>query len=117
MAENAQERLVRYLNDAYAAEMGGLKALQALAAEASNADLKSAASTHAIETQSQADRLKARITELGGTVSEPKAAVDSIVAAGSHILNIFHDSEDKETQDTIKALSLEAFEIGAYTSM
>ncbi len=33
------------------------------------------------------------------------------------MLNAFHNQEDKQTQDTIKAYSFEHFEIGAYTSL
>ncbi len=92
MAETSQDRVIRYLTDLHAAEVGGLKSLQTLAAEATNSDLKSAATTHISESQSQADRLEARITALGGKVSGSKDVVNSIVSLGSAVLNIFHDA-------------------------
>ena len=63
-------------------------------------------------TQSQADRIAARILALGGDKSEPKGLLNEILAKGSGLLNAFHNKEDKQTQDTIKAYSFEHFEIG-----
>ncbi len=117
MAETATDKTIRYLQDSYAAEQGGLKAMQAMLAEATDPDLKTVVSDHLQVTESQAQRLEARITALGGTVSGGKSVLDSIVAIGSHFVNIFHDKEDKQTQDVVKAASLEEFEIGAYTAL
>ena len=43
--------------------------------------------------------------------------IDQAVALGSHIVNALHDKADKQTQDTIKALAFEGFEIGSYTAL
>ncbi len=117
MAEDLKEQLLRYLNDAYAAEIGGQSSLKDLAAETTNADLKQAVEEHITVTQSQADRITARILALGGDKSEPKGLLNEALAKGSALLNVFHNKEDKQTQDTIKAYSFEHFEIGAYTSL
>ncbi len=117
MAENTKEQLLRYLNDSYAAEVGGMAALKDLAALATDSDLKQAVTDHIAETQSQADRVKARVLALGGDVSEPKGALNTVLAKASSALNIGHSHEDKQTQDTIKAYSVEHFEVGAYTSL
>ena len=79
--------------------------------------LKQAVEEHITVTQSQADRITARILALGGDKSEPKGLLNEVMAKGSGLLNIFHSEEDKQTQDTIKAYSFEHFEIGAYTSL
>ena len=117
MAENTKEQLLRYLNDSYAAEVGGVASLNDLAALATDTDLKQAVTEHIAVTQSQVDRVKARILALGGDVSEPKGALNSILAKASGVLNIGHSHEDKQTQDTIKSFAFEHFEIGAYTSL
>ncbi len=117
MAENTKDQLLRYLNDSYAAEVGGIASLRDLAAEATDPALKQAAEEHIAVTQSQADRVSARILALGGDKSEPKGIFNSILAKTSSALNIFHSKEDKQTQDTIKAFAFEHFEIGAYTSL
>jgi ferritin-like metal-binding protein YciE len=117
MAENAKDKIIRYLEDTYAAEQGGLKALNTMLEEATDPELKSAISEHIQVSESQAERLKARIEALGGKASGGKSVVDSIIAVGSHFANIFHDKEDKQTQDVVKAASLEEFEVGAYNAL
>jgi len=117
MAEDVKERLLRYLNDAHAAEDGALASLKDIAAEATDSAVRQAVTEHIAVTQSQADRLKARILALGGDKAEGKSIVNTIIGKGSSLLNIFHDKEDKQTQDVIKAYSLEHFEVGMYTSL
>ncbi|BDI32860.1 hypothetical protein CCAX7_49110 [Capsulimonas corticalis] len=117
MAEDVKGQLLRYLNDAHAAEDGGIASLKDIAAEATDSDLKTAINEHIAVSQSQADRLKARILALGGDKAEGKSLVNTIIGKGSNLLNAFHNNEDKQTQDLIKAYSLEHFEIGMYTSL
>lgn len=117
MAENTKDQLLRYLNDSYAAEVGGVASLNDLAALATDSDLKQAVTDHIAVTQSQADRVKARILALGGDVSEPKGILNQVLAKASGVLNIGHSHEDKQTQDTIKSFAFEHFEVGAYTSL
>lgn len=117
MAEDAKEKIIRYLQDAHAAEQGGIQALQSLAAEATDPNLKAAVSEHLQVTQSQSQRLEARIQALGGKPSGGKSIMDSLAAIGSHFANIFHDKEDKQTQDVIKAAALEEFEVATYTAL
>ncbi len=117
MAEDVKEQLLRYLNDSYASEIGGMASLKDLVAETTNAELRQAVEEHITVTQSQADRLTARILALGGDKSEPKAILNQVLAKTSGVLNVFHSKDDKQTQDTIKAYAFEHFEIGAYTSL
>ena len=117
MAENAKERVIRYLTDAHAAEVGAIPALKALADETTDTDVRAAATDHLAQSQSQADRLAVRITALGGSANAGKGVLNTLVAGASHLVNAFHDKEDKQTQDVIKSYSLEAFEVGMYTSL
>lgn len=117
MAENAKERIIRYLTDAHAAEIGGVQSLKDIAAETNDDAVRMAVQEHATQTQSQADRLEARLTALGGKPSGIKAAFNSLIGKGSDLTNAFHDEEDKQTQDVIKAYALEHFEVGFYTSL
>ncbi len=117
MAEDTKAQLLRYLNDSYAAEVGGVASLRDLAAETTDADVKQAVEQHITVTQSQADRVSARILALGGDKSEPKGILNQFLAKASGAVNIFHSKEDKQTQDLIKAYAFEHFEIGAYTSL
>ena len=117
MAEDVKEQLLRYLNDAYAVEVGAISSLKDLSEAATDVDVRQAVTEHLAVTQSQADRLTARILALGGDKSEPKGFLNSIIGKGSDLLNVFHSHEDKQTQDVIKAYSLEHFEVGMYTSL
>jgi ferritin-like metal-binding protein YciE len=117
MAETTKERIVRYLTDAHASEVGSLQSLKDIAAEADDAQVKAVVQEHITQTQSQSNRLEARLTALGGSPSSAKGAVNSLIGKGSDLLNAFHDKQDKQTQDVIKAHSLEAFEVGMYTAM
>ncbi len=117
MAENATERVLRYLTDAHAAETGGLASLQDLANQATDPDVRAVVTEHISVTQSQIDRLHARIGVLGGHDAGGKNILNSVLAKGSNLVNAFHDTADKQTQDVIKAYSFEHFEVGTYTSL
>jgi ferritin-like metal-binding protein YciE len=117
MAEGAVERVIRYLEDAHAAEDGALATMRDVAAEATDPDFKAAMEEHINVTQTQAERLEARIHALGGKIQGGKSLINSLIAKGSDLLNVFHDKSDKQTQDAIKAYGLEHFEIAMYTSM
>jgi len=117
MAEDAREKLIRYMNDAHAAEEAGIQSMEAIYDETTVPEVKTAFQEHITVTRLQADRLESRITALGGTVNRGKSLVDSLIGIGSHLSNMFHDKEDKQTQDLVKATALEQFEVGAYTSL
>ena len=117
MAEDAKERVLRYLNDAHAAEEGGLASMRDVAAQATNSDVRAAITEHLAVSQSQADRLEARIIALGGHKNAAKNIVNTIISKGSNFLNAFHDDEDKTTQDVIKMVAFEHFEVGTYTAL
>ncbi|MDX1931208.1 MAG: DUF892 family protein [Capsulimonadales bacterium] len=117
MAEDAREKLIRYLNDTHAAEEAAIPSMEAIRDEAIDADLKRAIEQHIAVTRSQADRLEARIHALGGTVNRAKSLVNTVIGVGSHLVNLFHDKEDKQTQDLIKATALEQFEVSTYAAL
>jgi len=117
MQEDTQKRMVRYLNDAHAMEMGALVALQDIASRANDPEVKHIMDDLSAITQTQIERLTQRIRAYGGSVSVQKGAFNSALAKGHRITNAFHDQADKETQDLIKAYSASYLEVGTYTSM
>lgn len=117
MAEDVNEQLLRYLNDAYAVEVWAISSLRDLSEAAMDTDVRQAVTEHLAVTQSQADRLSARLLALGGDKSEPKGFLNSIIGKGSDLLNVFHSHEDKQAQDVIQAYSLQHFEVVMYTSL
>lgn len=117
MAENATERVLRYLVDLHAAEAGGLESLKDVAKQAADPQLKSLLEQHIPQTQTQIERLQTRIGALGGHDSGGKNVLNSVIAKGSNLLNAFHDTEDKQTQDLIKLYSFKYFEMGSYIAL
>jgi ferritin-like metal-binding protein YciE len=117
MAEDSKARLLRYLNDALAAEEGGMSSLKEFAAESTAPAVLAAARKHLAATQLQADRLAQRIQSLGGDKQDGKSRLNSLIGKSSDFLNIFHDQDDKQTQDLIKAYALSGFEDGMYLSL
>lgn len=90
MAEDVQEKLLRYLSDAHTAEVSGLASLKDLANGTRDADVRQVAAEHISVTESQIGRLEARIKALGGEISD-----------------ICQSHEDKQTRDVITAFSLQ----------
>ena len=117
MAETKVEQSLRYLQNSHASELGGVESMKDLAGETTDPEVKQVMEQYMALAQSHADRVGARISALGGDVSQPKSAVNSILAKTSHLANILHNKEDKQTQDTIKMASYAYFEVGAYTSL
>ncbi len=115
--ETPQERLLRYLDDAHAAEVGIEDMLRGAIARVNNVQAKTAFQQHLAVTQNQAQRLEQRLLSLGGKTSGGKGILNTIMGKVSEVLNAGHDEFDKTTQDIIKGYSTEHLEIGMYTSL
>ncbi len=115
--ETPQERLLRYLDDAHAAEVGIGDMLRSLIDRTNSMQAKTAFQEHLAVTQNQAQRLEQRLISLGGKTSGGKGILNSIMGKVSELVNAGHDDYDKTTQDLIKAYSTEYLEIGMYTSL
>lgn len=117
MAENAKERIVRYLQDAHAAEVGIDEVLDGFIDDTDDPNIKSLFEQHKIETKNQAQRLENRLRELGEVPSGGKGFLNSLLAKFSEIMHGAHDEYDKNTQNLIKAYATEHLERGMYESM
>lgn len=115
--ETPQERLLRYLDDAHAAEVGIEDMLRAAIDHTNSVQAKAAFQEHLGVTQAQAQRLEQRLISLGGKTSGGKSILNSIMGKVSDLVNVGHDEFDKTTQDIIKGYSTEHLEIGMYTSL
>lgn len=115
--ETPQERLLRYLDDAHAAEVGITDMLRTLIDHIDSVQIKTALQEHLAVTQNQAQRLEQRLISLGGKVSGGKGILNTIMGKVSDFVNAGHDDYDKTTQDLIKAYSTEHLEVGMYTSL
>jgi len=115
--ETPQERLLRYIDDAHAAEVGIEDMLRSAIDRTNSVQAKTAFQQHLAVTQDQAQRLEQRLISLGGKTSGGKGMLNSIMGKVSDLVNIGHDEFDKTTQDIIKAYSTEYLEVGMYTSL
>lgn len=115
--ESNQQRLIRYLQDAHASEVGIENALTGFLKDSNDPDVNQVLSEHRDVTRSQADRLEQRLIELGGSVSAGKGMMNSIMAALGDAMNSFHDQYDQITMDLVNAFATEHLEIGMYTAL
>jgi ferritin-like metal-binding protein YciE len=117
MAENVKERLVRYLQDAHAAETGIEEVLDGFIDDTDDPQIKSLFQQHRLETQSQAQRLEMRLNQLGDKPSGGKGFLNMIMGKVSELMHGAHDEYDKNTQNLIKAYATEHLERGMYESL
>ncbi len=117
MAETPQGRLIRYIQDAHAAEVGGVTVMNDYIKEINDPQVKALFQQHVVETQSQADRLEARLVQLGSGTSDGKGLLNKIMGKGTDLIQSFHDEYDKTTQDLIKGYATENLEMGMYSSL
>ncbi len=115
--QNSNDRLIRYLQDAHAAEIGIAKMLEESIDGANNVQVKTTLQEHLDVTRVQAQRLETRLHALGGEPSSGKGFLNSLMGKVSDLLNMGHDDYDKTTQDLIKGFATEHLEMGMYSSL
>jgi ferritin-like metal-binding protein YciE len=115
--EDRQERLLRYLEDAWAVEKALVGSLQDMANATQDPKISALFKEHALVTHEQEERLEARIRALGGDINKGKGVVNTVLGKLSELAHLFHDEEDKTTQNLIKGFATENFETGMYESL
>jgi ferritin-like metal-binding protein YciE len=115
--ENAKERIIRYLQEAHAAEKGIDQALQGFIDETDDPTIKALFEDHLLLTRSQARRLEDRLKMLNADVSGPKSFITQLMARGSELLHTGYDEYDRNTQNLIKAYATEHLERGMYEAL
>ena len=115
--EDARERIVRYLQDAQAAEIGIRDVLDGFIDDTDDPNIKQTVPTAPASHQSQADRLEARLRAYNETASGGKGFFNALMAKMSEMMHGAHDQYDKDTQNLIKAYATEHLERGMYESL
>lgn len=115
--ESAQDKLVRYLDDAWAVEKALVGSLGDMAAATDVPEVRAVFEEHQQVTRMQQERLEARLSALGQTPSGGKGLLNSIAGKLSELVHGLHDEEDKTTQNLIKGFTTENFETGMYQSL
>jgi ferritin-like metal-binding protein YciE len=109
--------IIRYLQDAIAAEKSFEDQLKGFAAEATYARARSVFETHAEETRQQYEALTARIEQLGGSTSTFKSLIAHVFGMSPKMAQLGHAEEEKTTQDLMMAFAVENAEVAMYESL
>lgn len=118
MAEDSRERLIRYLQDAHATEVGVREALEGFVNDSDDATVaRTMFQEHIVLTQSQEERLEQRLRAYDEEPSGGKGFFNSLMAKMGEMMHGAHDEYDKMTQNVIKAYASEHLEIGMYEAL
>jgi ferritin-like metal-binding protein YciE len=115
--ENTQERLIRYLDDAWAVEKGLVSSLQDMANEVNDPKIKMMFEQHRQVTHQQEEALEARIRALGEEPSGSKGFFTQFMGKMGDFMHKAKDEYDQTTQDLMKAYATENFECAMYESL
>jgi ferritin-like metal-binding protein YciE len=115
--ENTRERLVRYLQDAHAAEVGIRKMLEGFINDTDDQNIKMLFQEHLTITRSQEDRLEQCLRKYNSEPSDSKGFFNSMMAKMGEMMHGAHDQYDKNTQNLIKAYATEHLECGMYEAL
>jgi ferritin-like metal-binding protein YciE len=120
------QKILQYLNEAHASELGLVRVLQSQIAMTPRGTYRNGLEKHLGETQDHAERLRARIRELGegGSVLQAGIGLAETVAAqalalGKTPFDLIRGSggEEKVLKNAKDAAATEALEIATYTSI
>ena len=115
--QNADKVLIRYLEDAIAAEKSFETQLTGFSKEVEEPILQTLFRQHAAETKEQYTLLTERLEQLGGSTSGLKSFLAHIFNFAPKIAQIGHDKFERETQDLMMAYAVENAEVAMYESL
>jgi ferritin-like metal-binding protein YciE len=115
--ENTQERLIRYLQDAHAAEVGVRKMLEGFVDDTDDQSIKMMFQEHLTITRTQEDRLEQCLRKYNAEPSDGKGFMNSLMAKIGDFIQGGHDQYDKNTQNLIKAYATEHLECAMYEAL
>ena len=117
VGNDIQDRIARYIDDAIALEASSVTGLKDMISEATDPQDAALFQEHLTQTESQRERLTARLRALGGTHSGLKDLMNKIGIAATDLLHGGKDPGDKATRNLIQAYSIENLEIAMYESL
>jgi ferritin-like metal-binding protein YciE len=122
----AEQKVVQYLNEAHATELGLVNELQAQIAMTPSGAYRSGLESHLAETRDHAERVQQRLGELGAGrnplqagLGLAEAAVSQWIALWKAPFNLLRGSggEEKVLKNAKDACASEALEIATYTAL
>jgi ferritin-like metal-binding protein YciE len=115
--ESTHERLIRYLDDAWAVEKALVDKLRDMAEEVIDDRIRSLFAEHRTVTHQQEENLEARIRALGEEPSGGKGFFSQMMGKIGEAMHTAEDDYDKTTQDLMKGFATENFEIAMYQAL
>ncbi len=123
---NATQKIVQYLEEAHASEHGLTRVLQSQIAMTPRGAYRTALERHLRETQDHAERLEARLDELGhggnplqAGIGIAESVIAQALALGKTPIDLLRGSggEEKVLKNAKDAAATEALEIATYTAI
>jgi len=115
--ESPQDRLLRYLNDAWAVEKNLVDALNKMAEEVVDPTLRGLFAAHRDVTKRQEEALEARLRALGKEPSGRKGFFSQLLTKMWEALRTPQDDLDRIVQDLMKGFGTEHFEVAMYQAL
>ena len=121
-----KQKILQYLNEAHASEVGLVRVLQSQIAMTPRGTYRNALEKHLDETRDHAERVRARIRDLGdsgGVLQAGKGLAETVasqaLALGKTPIDLLRGSggEEKVLKNAKDAASTEALEIATYTAI
>jgi ferritin-like metal-binding protein YciE len=113
-----QDVYVEQLKDMYSAEKQLTEALPKMAEAASNAELKSAFTTHLGETETHLEAVRAILDELGENPTSTKCkAMAGLIEEGDEVAKEDGDPDARDAALIVAAQKVEHYEIASYGSL
>ncbi len=109
--------IVRYLEDAEAAERNFEDTLMVFANTGEQNAVKSMFEAASRKAKTQHERLEARLRELGGTPSKAKSILAHMLAMAPSLAQIGHEGPEKNTQHLIACIAAASAEMAMYESL
>jgi ferritin-like metal-binding protein YciE len=122
----SEQKVVQYLNEAHASEVGLVRVLQSQIAMTPRGTYRTGLEQHLRETRAHAERLQGRIGELGqggnpllAGIGVAEAIIAQAVALGKTPFDLLRGSggEEKVLKNAKDAAATEALEIATYTAL
>src|SRR5215217_5083521 len=122
----AQQKIVQYLNEAHATEIGLVRVLQSQIAMTPRGTYRTALEKHLRETRSHADAVQQRLAELGqggnpiqAGIGAAESVIAQALALGKTPLDLLRGTsgEEKVLKNAKDASATEALEIATYTAI
>src|ERR671917_515693 len=110
VGNDIQDRIARYIDDAISVEEASITGLKDMISEATDPQDAAMFQEHLTQTQSQKDRLTARLQALGGSHSGLKDVMNKIGIAATDLLHGGKDAGDKATRNLVQAYTIENME-------